>query len=133
MRALLLIGLASSAACSLVVASNTDEYEGACADQEEAVGGTYHGQPLTGVATECSDCTTEDCTEECLVSETDGAITFECAGCFADFARCLREECRDICFDHPDLDLCLGCVCVSNCGAQANECAGITVANCPGT
>jgi hypothetical protein len=128
--------------CTLVVEGRIDEFEGSCADEEEAAKGVYDvggdlgpARPIWVIAIGCDDCTTEDCVEACIrdADHTDNAITFECSACFADFAQCAHDSCQAECGPVGfELGRCRACVCDgSTCAADLDFCGGLeSTVNC---
>ena len=141
MRAVLLVLLSALGSCSLVVDKRIAEYEGACADEEEAARSRYdddgapsaarNARPPLQIALQCDPCSSEDCVEDCIVSSTTD-LSLECSACFADAALCV-SGCRDSCQGGPLREAeCLICVCRQGCAEPLNTCAGIVLADCTG-
>lgn len=140
MRAVIVMLLALTAACSLVVSDRTKAYEGACAGEEEAIRARYNAQgnpseslaarTVEGIGRDCQGCGVEDCVEDCIQTNTNDAVSFECASCYADAADCAFVYCRVPC-TADNLAPCQSCICEHGCGQALNDCAGQVIANCP--
>lgn len=121
--------------CSLVIDGRTEPYEGACADEEEAVSATYgpgdSARTLTEILRECLPCSEEDCVERCLVQATGGAVSHECAACYADLQDCTERFCRPVCLGvGDDPTRCERCACDNGCVAEFDACSGLPVTLC---
>lgn len=136
MRAALLVLSFLCVTCTLVVDGRIAEYEGACADEEENVrhlyGSADRRRSVAKIADDChGQCTGEDCVEDCITNDTNGAISLECAACFADAADCVATFCAVPCAgDLVDVG-CLVCACNRGCAPALDGCAGFTVEACP--
>jgi hypothetical protein len=142
MRAVPLTLFSLCLSCTLVIDGRIDEYEGACTgEEEEAATARYNerGEPtlllegsrsIAGIAADCPGCATEDCVEECILDDTNSAITLECAACFADATACVRSHCRVEC-DGEDARpaTCDACGC-AECGGAFEACSGLAASLC---
>ena len=75
------------------------------------------------------------CISDCLLEQTDGAVSANCASCIAATVVCARDNCFNECIGDTQSELCLSCRCGNNlakhdCYEDYENCAGTHLPEC---
>lgn len=125
---------------------------GACIGQETQVETVYKGPEYTGTPSEiASQCTKAEClssadpaacARDCVLRETNNAVTAECASCFGPVVTCGIANCMAVCVADPDAPICYACLCNKefegensnkndeHCIAPYESCSGLKSTKC---
>ncbi|MBI2898203.1 MAG: hypothetical protein HYY06_31930 [Deltaproteobacteria bacterium] len=125
-----------AAGCSLVIGGRTEEYQGPCVDEQEALdlAVLYDGKNVQEISADCQEsCDGEGCEAECISDHTDGALSVDCAMCLEELNTCLAGKCRELCFERENRRDCKTCRCEGDgraCMAELDSCAGVAISDC---